>query len=134
MRKKVIIALWIILVLILGSAALAFWAIAEGVIGYMPDLEQLENPVNKYASQVISADGHLLGTWSYQRANRIFVRYGDIAPSTIEALVATEDERFYQHSGIDFKALMRAVVKRGILHQKSAGGGSTITQQLAKQL
>ncbi|MBR4243071.1 MAG: transglycosylase domain-containing protein [Bacteroidaceae bacterium] len=134
MRKKVIIALWIILVLVLGSAALAFWAIAEGVIGYMPDLEQLENPVNKYASQVISADGHLLGTWSYQRANRIFVRYGDIAPSTIEALVATEDERFYQHSGIDFKALMRAVVKRGILHQKSAGGGSTITQQLAKQL
>ena len=134
MLKKFIIALWVLLFLSFAAVALAFWAINEGHIGYMPELKQLENPVNKFASQVISADGKLLGTWSYQRANRIFVPYRDIAPSTIEALVATEDVRFYEHSGIDFRALLRAVVKRGVLRQKNAGGGSTITQQLAKQL
>ena len=134
MRKKIITLLWALLALVIIGSALAFTAIAEGLIGYMPDLHQLENPVNKYASQVFSADGQLLGTWSYQRSNRVFVGYKDIAPSTIKALVATEDVRFYEHSGIDFKALARAIVKRGLLHQKSAGGGSTLTQQLAKQL
>ena len=111
-----------------------FYCIFNGFIGYMPEIEELENPVNKYASQVISADGKLIGTWSYSRANRIFVGYNDVASSVIQALVATEDERFYEHSGIDIKALFRAIVKRGIFMQKSAGGGSTITQQLAKQL
>ena len=100
----------------------------------MPEIEELENPVNKFASQVISSDGKLIGTWSYSRANRIFVAYNDISPSVIQALIATEDERFYEHSGIDIKALFRAIVKRGLFMQKSAGGGSTITQQLAKQL
>jgi penicillin-binding protein 1A len=100
----------------------------------MPEIEELENPVNKYASQVISSDGKLIGTWSYSRANRIFVGYDAISPSVIQALIATEDERFYDHSGIDIKALFRAIVKRGLFMQKSAGGGSTITQQLAKQL
>ena len=100
----------------------------------MPEIEELENPVNKFASQVVSADGKLIGTWSYSRANRIFVGYDDISPSVIQALIATEDERFYDHSGIDIKALFRAIVKRGLFMQKSAGGGSTITQQLAKQL
>ena len=134
MRKKIFVLLWILLLLGLGAAVAAFWSIAKGYIGYMPDLQQLENPVNKFASQVYSADGRLLGTWSYQRANRIFVAYDDIAPSTVQALVATEDVRFYEHSGIDFRALLRAIVKRGILRQTQAGGGSTITQQLAKQL
>ena len=134
MRKTIIISLWVLLALVLGGSALAFIAIANGQIGYMPDLHQLENPVNKYASQVISSDGKLLGTWSYQRSNRIFIEYKDIAPSTIQALVATEDVCFYEHSGIDFKALARAIVKRGLMQQKSAGGGSTLTQQLAKQL
>ena len=134
MRKKVIIGLWtVLLVVVLGMVA-AFWAIAKGYIGYMPDLQQLENPVNKFASQVISSDGRVLGTWSYTRANRLFVNYNQIAPSTVQALVATEDVRFYDHSGIDFRALMRAIFKRGILRQKNAGGGSTITQQLAKQV
>ena len=100
----------------------------------MPEIEELENPVNKFASQVVSSDGKLIGTWSYSRANRIFVGYDDISPSVIQALIATEDERFYEHSGIDIKALFRAIVKRGLFMQKSAGGGSTITQQLAKQL
>ena len=134
MRKKVIIGLWCVLFLLLSVIAIAFWAIFEGYIGYMPNLYQLENPVNKFASQVVSCDGRLLGTWSYQRANRIFVPYNEIAPSTVQALVATEDVRFYEHSGIDFKALGRALVKRGLMRQVNAGGGSTITQQLAKQL
>ena len=76
----------------------------------MPEIEELENPVNKYASQVISSDGKLIGTWSYSRANRIFVAYDDISPSVIQALIATEDERFYSHSGIDIKALFRILI------------------------
>ncbi len=111
-----------------------FWAINEGRIGYMPDMEQLSNPVDKYASQVVTADGKLLGIYSYGATNRIFTNYDSIAPALVQALVATEDERFYEHAGIDFKALFRAVFKTVLLRQKSAGGGSTITQQLAKQL
>lgn len=134
MRKTVFIILWVLLVA--GTAAVAWvvWAIHEGRIGYMPDMEQMSNPVDKFASQVLTSDGTLMGTYSYGATNRIFTDYDSIAPSMIQALVATEDERFFEHSGIDFKALFRAVVKRGLLRQKSAGGGSTITQQLAKQL
>ena len=134
MRKKFVITLWVILFLCISAASLAFYAIWHGWIGYMPNLYQLENPVNKYATQVISADGKLLGTWSYSRANRIFVGYDDLSPWLVKALVATEDERFYEHSGIDYRALARVIVKRVILGQSNAGGGSTITQQLAKQL
>lgn len=118
----------------IAAVAWAFAAIEKGRIGYMPDLHQLENPVNKFASQVISADGKLLGTWSYSRANRIFVGYNDLSPWLVKALVATEDARFYEHSGVDYRALARAVIKRGVMGQANAGGGSTITQQLAKQL
>lgn len=134
MRKKIIIFLWTVLILCSAAVCLAFYAIYEGWIGYMPNLYQLENPVNKYASQILSADGKLLGTWSYSRANRIYVGYDELSPWLVKALIATEDERFYQHSGIDYKAIVRAVVKRGILGHAEAGGGSTITQQLAKQL
>ena len=100
----------------------------------MPPIEDLQNPISRFATQIYSADGQLLGTWNYNRENRVMVDYNKIAPSLIQALVATEDVRFYDHSGVDFIALARAIVKRGILGQKSAGGGSTITQQLAKQL
>ena len=134
MRKRVFLYIWTIYILLVFAAGGIFYCIFNGYIGYMPEIEELENPVNKYASQVISADGKLLGTWSYSRANRIFVGYNDISPFVIQALIATEDERFYEHSGIDIKALFRAIVKRGLFMQKSAGGGSTITQQLAKQL
>lgn len=134
MRKKFIITLWVILFLSLSGIAGAFYAIWKGWIGYMPNLQQLENPVNKYASQALSSDGKLLGTWSYSRANRIFVDYENLSPWLIKALVATEDVRFYEHSGIDYRALARAIVKRVIMGQENAGGGSTITQQLAKQL
>lgn len=134
MRKRFFLYVWTIYILLVLALAGIFYCIFTGYIGYMPEIEELENPVNKYASQVISSDGKLIGTWSYSRANRIFVGYNDISPSVIQALIATEDERFYEHSGIDIKALFRAIIKRGLFMQKSAGGGSTITQQLAKQL
>ena len=100
----------------------------------MPDIEDLQNPISKYASQIYSADGKVLGTYNENRDNRIAVGYAKLSPYLVQALVATEDERYYEHSGIDFIALSRAILKRGIMRQHSAGGGSTITQQLAKQL
>ena len=115
------------------SVVLFVAAVERGWIGYMPDLERIQNPINKFASQALTADGKLLGTWSTSE-NRIFVATDSISPYLFKALVATEDERFYSHSGIDAKALGRAIVKRGIMGQQNAGGGSTITQQLAKQL
>ena len=134
MRKWIIRTLWALLAASVLTAGLGFYAINEGWIGYMPPLEDLQNPINRFATQVISADGRVMGTWNYNRENRIIVDYTQLSPSLVQALVATEDVRFYDHSGIDFYALGRAIVKRGFFGQKSAGGGSTITQQLAKQL
>ena len=116
------------------AATGGFIAIWNGWIGYLPELEDLQNPINRYATQVYSSDGKVLGTWHLNKENRVVVPYEKISPYVVNALVATEDERFYEHSGIDFWALGRAIVKRGILGQTEAGGGSTITQQLAKQL
>ena len=100
----------------------------------MPEIEDLQNPINRFATQVYSSDGKVLGTWNLNKENRIVIPYDKMSPHLVEALVATEDERFYEHSGIDFRALGRAIVKRGLMGQANAGGGSTITQQLAKQL
>lgn len=134
MRKTFVRILWGTLCAVIVFLAVSFTSIWFGWIGYMPDLEDLQNPISRYASQVYSVDGKILGTYNMNRENRVRVDYDGISPYLVQALVATEDERFYDHSGIDFIALTRAVVKRGILGQKSAGGGSTITQQLAKQL
>ncbi|MDR0395201.1 MAG: transglycosylase domain-containing protein, partial [Tannerella sp.] len=126
--------LWSCFGLSILGATLIFTAIAKGHIGYVPSVESLENPIDRYASQLISEDGVMLGIYSYSKDSRIFVKYSDLSPGLVHALIATEDNRFVKHSGIDVKGLVRAVVKRGILMQKSGGGGSTITQQLAKQL
>ena len=134
MRRRFIHTLWAILAACVASVAVAFFAIWFGLIGYMPDVEDLQNPINRFATQVYSADGKVLGTWNLNKENRIVIPYKKMSPYLIKALVATEDERFYEHSGIDFRALGRAIIKRGILGQANAGGGSTITQQLAKQL
>lgn len=134
MRKKFIHTLWMMLASAVVLAFVGFVAIWNGWIGYMPPIEDLQNPINRYASQVYSADGKVLGTWNLNKENRILVGYDKLSPYLVKALVATEDERFYEHSGIDFIALTRAIIKRGLLGQESAGGGSTITQQLAKQL
>ena len=134
MRKIVVHFLWALIVVVLLGSAAAFTAIWNGWIGYMPPVEDLQNPINRFATQIYSSDGKVIGTWNFNRENRVCVNFGDLSPHLVEALVATEDVRFYDHSGIDFIALGRAVVKRGLLGQASAGGGSTITQQLAKQL
>ena len=134
MRKAFVRILWGLLCAVVIFMAVAFTSIWFGWIGYMPDIADLQNPISKYASQVYSVDGKILGTYSMNRENRVHVDFDNLSPYLVEALVATEDERYYDHSGIDFIALTRAVIKRGLLGQKSAGGGSTITQQLAKQL
>ncbi|MEG2162919.1 MAG: transglycosylase domain-containing protein [Bacteroidales bacterium] len=108
--------------------------ISKGCIGYMPPVEELENPKDKFASEIFSSDMKVLGNYYQSQGNRVYVDYQDISPNLVNALISTEDERFYQHSGIDFMAIGRAVFKRMLLMGKSAGGGSTITQQLAKQL
>ena len=134
MIRKVVKILWIFIALISLVCVFIFFSIAKGWIGYMPPVEDLENPNYKFATEVFSEDGKVLGTYSYSKENRVFVGYNDLSPNIINALIATEDVRFAEHSGIDAYALTRAVVKRGILMQKNAGGGSTISQQLSKQL
>ena len=134
MIKKIILALWIFLGFCILACVIVFYSIAKGWIGYMPPVEDLENPNYKFATEVLSSDGKVLGTYSYSKENRVYVGYNDLSPNLINALIATEDVRFANHSGIDAKALFRAILKRGILMQKNAGGGSTITQQLSKQL
>lgn len=134
MIRKVVKILWIFIALISLVCVFIFFSIAKGWIGYMPPVEDLENPNYKFATEVFSEDGKVLGTYSYSKENRVFVGYNDLSPNIINALIATEDVRFAEHSGIDAYALTRAIVKRGILMQKNAGGGSTITQQLSKQL
>lgn len=134
MIRKVVKILWIFIALISLVCVFIFFSIAKGWIGYMPLVEDLENPNYKFATEVFSEDGKVLGTYSYSKENRVFVGYNDLSPNIINALIATEDVRFAEHSGIDAYALTRAIVKRGILMQKNAGGGSTITQQLSKQL
>ena len=134
MRKKVIYTLWTLLLLAVGSIFFLFYAIAKGWIGYMPPVEDLENPNYKFASEIISNDGVTMGTWSYKSNNRVYVSYQQLPQNLIDALISTEDVRFREHSGIDFRAFMRALIKRGLMGNTNAGGGSTITQQLAKQL
>jgi len=107
---------------------LILWLITRGALGYLPPLEELQNPKNTFASEVISSDMQSLGRY-YRYENRIGVNYTDLSPNIINALIATEDVRFYDHTGVDFKSMFRAIIKLG-----RAGGGSTLTQQLAKQL
>jgi Membrane carboxypeptidase/penicillin-binding protein len=133
-KKTIVITMWAVFAAVALFVYCIFSAISRGHIGYVPPVEQLENPIDKFASQVISVDGVTLGRYAHSSDNRVFVNYNDLSPDLVRALIATEDIRFSQHSGIDIIGLTRAVVKRGILMQKSAGGGSTITQQLAKQL
>lgn len=105
-----------------------FWAAAAGLLGPMPDLKQLENPKTNLATQVISSDGVVLGKY-YYNDNRTPITYDELPQNLVDALIATEDERFYEHSGIDWRGTLRALVYLG-----KKGGASTITQQLARQL
>lgn len=137
-RKPRYIALvfimWVFFFAGCGALFSLFKMIADGKIGYMPPIEDLENPKNKFASEIYSSDMKVLGRYSADRGNRVWVDYNQLSPFLVKALIATEDIRYASHSGIDEIGLIRAVIKRGVLQQKNAGGGSTITQQLAKQL
>lgn len=126
--KKFLVYFWSLFAAGVVVVVVLFWMITKGWLGYLPPLEELQNPKNKYASEVFSADMQSLGRY-YRQANRVGVQYSDLSPELVEALIATEDARFYNHTGVDFKAFMRAVLKLG-----RAGGGSTLTQQLAKQI
>src|SRR5690554_3106707 len=133
-KQKIVRTMWTIFGIGVASLLLLFALISVGAVGYLPQISELENPIDKYASQVISTDNELLFTYSQSDDNRIFVDYSDLSPHLIDALIATEDIRYYSHSGIDFISVGRAVVKTMLLNRESSGGGSTITQQLAKLL
>ena len=122
MVKFIIKSLWVLFGLVVLVCIFLFVAISKGWIGYMPPVEELENPTYKFATEVISEDGVVLGNYSSEKNNRVYSSYSDLSPHVINALIATEDVRFNEHSGIDAKALARAVVKRGIMMNKSAGG------------
>ncbi|MDE6489634.1 MAG: penicillin-binding protein [Muribaculaceae bacterium] len=132
--RKIIKWLWIAFgvctVAMFGFFALVY----NGVIGYMPPIEDLKNPTDKFASVVYSADGVELGRYFRNTGNRVYADYDEISQNVIDALIATEDARFEDHSGIDMRAVTRVLFKTLLMGQKNAGGGSTITQQLAKQL
>lgn len=134
MVNKVIKWCWAFTVIIVFMMFFGVFAISQGWFGKLPPVSDLQNPINKYASRIYSADDQQIGTWSYASENRLMVPYDSLPDNLVKALVATEDIRFYEHSGIDMRAIGRAVVKRLVMGQKSAGGGSTVTQQLAKQL
>ncbi|MGB0427356.1 MAG: penicillin-binding protein 1A [Flavobacteriales bacterium] len=113
-------------VIIILGLLFASW----GWFGPLPDIEDIEHPENNFATEVISADGNVLG--KYYHENRTPVSYNELSPHLVNALIATEDKRYYEHSGVDGYGLGRAVVKK--MMGKNAGGASTITQQLAKML
>lgn len=132
--KKIVKWLW----MFFGAAVLFVIVflilVYNGVIGYMPPIEELKNPQDRFASVVYSADGEELGRYFRSTGNRVYADLDEISPAVVDALIATEDARFNEHSGIDVAALGRVAVKTLLLQRKNAGGGSTITQQLAKQL
>ncbi|MBR3931644.1 MAG: transglycosylase domain-containing protein, partial [Tidjanibacter sp.] len=130
-----------------GKVTLWFWTIVlvptvavitlllltnAGAFGKLPSFEELENPKSNLATEIYSEDGVLLG--SYYVQNRSYVDYEELSPSLVAALIATEDARFKSHSGIDFISLARVAVRTIAMGDRGQGGGSTITQQLAKNL
>lgn len=132
--KRIFIAIWILFGIGVISVYAIFFMISSGKIGYMPPIDDLNNPIDKYASQVISDEGVTLGTYSLDKNNRIYTDFNHLPKDLINALIATEDRRFYDHSGVDAKSIARAVIITGVMQDKSGGGGSTISQQLAKLL
>ncbi len=123
---------WIVLCAPVALIVVLLLLTRMGAFGKLPTFEELENPKNNLATEIYSEDGEMIGSFYIQ--NRSYVEYGELSPALVAALVATEDMRFYSHSGIDFVSLARVAVKTLALGNRSQGGGSTITQQLAKNL
>jgi len=130
--KRYIAYMWLLFAIPVAILLLMLFTVRIGLWGPMPRFEELENPQSNLASEIYSADGVLLGTFFVH--NRSNVQFDEISPNMINALIATEDIRFHYHSGIDSRSLLRVLVRNLLLGQRSAGGGSTITQQLAKNL
>ncbi len=128
---KYLYILWSLYTLAVLLFILIMILIGHGKLGFMPDFARLENPQTNLASEVITEDGELLGKYFIE--NRSYVEYEELAPHLVEALVTTEDVRYYRHSGIDLRSLVRVAIKTMLLGQDE-GGGSTISQQLAKNL
>lgn len=126
-KGRLITILWVLFFLGVGTFAVLILLINTGMMGYMPSMKELENPNSSLASELYATDGQLIGKYYVQ--DRSTIKYEEISPNVFNALIATEDSRFYEHSGVDGRAVMRAVVFLG-----KDGGGSTITQQLAKNL
>ncbi|MDE6493225.1 MAG: penicillin-binding protein [Bacteroidales bacterium] len=124
--------LWMLFGFFVLAVVFLFACIGWGVFGFMPSFEDLENPTSYQASEIISSDQQILG--SYYVENRTNVEYNELSPFLVQALIATEDSRFYQHSGVDLRSLGRVFFKSILRGDRSGGGGSTITQQLAKNL
>ncbi len=130
--RRYVVLLWTTIGVISIGVILFFALISSGALGFMPSFEELENPKSFVASEIITSDGQLLGKY-FKSENRTLASYSDLSKPLVNALVATEDERFYKHSGIDFPGLIR-VFKGIVTGNTSSGGGSTISQQLAKLL
>jgi len=122
--------IWVTFFSLFGVLFLLFACIALGIFGKMPSFEELENPKSNLATEIISSDSKVLGQYFIE--NRSNVHYQELSPNVINALIATEDARFEEHSGVDIKAVLRVIF--GVMTHTSRGGGSTITQQLAKNL
>ena len=119
---------WMIFIIGILSVSGVFYSASIGALGEMPDFRQLENPNTNLATEIISSDNKILGKFHFGE-NRTPIEFTDLPKHLVDALISTEDERFYGHSGIDFKATVRAVV-----YLNKRGGASTISQQLARQL
>ncbi|MDE6309947.1 MAG: penicillin-binding protein, partial [Muribaculaceae bacterium] len=133
--RKILVILWVAFVCLIGAIGVFFIMIYNGLIGYMPEVEELKNPKDKFASVLYTADGVEMGRYYDPRTgNRVYADFDEISPYVVDALVSTEDSRYFDHSGIDMRAMGRVFFKTMLMRQKNAGGGSTITQQLAKQL
>ena len=117
---------------VLGLASAFYYSVAWGFFGFIPDTQEILDYENNTASEVYSVDGVLLGKYFFQE--RTNASFQDLPPHLINALIATEDVRFYKHRGIDLQSLVRVAIKTLLLGNRSSGGGSTITQQLAKNL
>ncbi len=130
--QKYIKAFWLVVVSPVALAILIFGSISLGLWGFMPSFEELENPKSNLASEIYSVDGQLLGTFFIH--NRSNVSFDELSPNLVNALIATEDARFHNHSGVDIRSIFRVIVMNIIGGQRSAGGGSTLSQQLAKNL
>ncbi len=132
LKRKIILWLYGIFAGVFLFVVLLFSLLSSGALGFMPSFEELENPHSNLATEIYSSDNELLNT--FFRENRSPVNYNEISPHVINSLIATEDIRFYKHSGVDARGLARVFFRTILMREQSAGGGSTITQQLAKLL